>query len=97
MFVCLSICSDSLVSPRLLALRAAGLVSKTNNVACVLRLCIGGFPPPPPRNVLDNIQAELLALPDSETGKEVLKRIGIEQFDTASEPRMRELLKWLNL
>ena len=43
------------------------------------------------------IQAELLALPDSEAGKDVLKRIGIEQFDTSSEPRMRELLKWLNI
>lgn len=43
------------------------------------------------------IQAELLALPDSESGQEVLKRIGIQQFDTGSEARMRELLKWLNI
>ncbi|MDO9114484.1 MAG: PhnD/SsuA/transferrin family substrate-binding protein [Polaromonas sp.] len=43
------------------------------------------------------IQAELIALPDSEAGKEVLKRIGIQQFDTGSEARMRELLKWLNI
>jgi len=27
----------------------------------------------------------------------VLKRIGVDQFDTSSEPRMRELLKWLNI
>jgi len=46
---------------------------------------------------LKAIQLELLALPDSEAGKELLKRIGVEQFDTTSEPRMRELLKWLNL
>lgn len=43
------------------------------------------------------IQEELLALPASDAGKDVLKRIGIEQFDTTSEPRMRELLKWLNI
>lgn len=43
------------------------------------------------------MQAELLALPDSESGKEVLKRIGIQQFDTGSEARMRELLKWLDI
>lgn len=46
---------------------------------------------------LKAIQEELLALPASDTGKEVLKRIGVEQFDTTSEPRMRELLKWLNI
>jgi ABC-type phosphate/phosphonate transport system substrate-binding protein len=46
---------------------------------------------------LKAIQAELLALPDTEAGKELLKRIGVERFDTSSELRMRELLKWLNL
>lgn len=46
---------------------------------------------------LKAIQEELLALPASEAGKDVLKRIGVEQFDTTSEPRMRELLKWLNI
>lgn len=46
---------------------------------------------------LKAIQEELLALPASEAGKEVLKRIGVEQFDTSSEARMRELLKWLNI
>ncbi len=46
---------------------------------------------------LKAIQEELLALPASDAGKDVLKRIGVEQFDTTSEPRMRELLKWLNI
>lgn len=46
---------------------------------------------------LKAIQEELLALPASEAGKDVLKRIGVEQFDTGSEARMRELLKWLNI
>jgi len=46
---------------------------------------------------LKAIQTELLALPDSEAGRELLKRIGIERFDTSSELRMRELLKWLNI
>jgi phosphonate transport system substrate-binding protein len=44
---------------------------------------------------LKAIQEELLALPGSDAGKDVLKRIGVEQFDTTSEARMRELLKWL--
>lgn len=44
---------------------------------------------------LKAIQAELLALSDSESGREVLKRIGIERFDTGSEERLREFLKWL--
>jgi ABC-type phosphate/phosphonate transport system substrate-binding protein len=46
---------------------------------------------------LKAIQAELLALPDSEAGREILQRIGVERFDTSSELRMRELLKWLNI
>lgn len=46
---------------------------------------------------LKAIQEELLALPASEAGRDVLKRIGVEQFDTGSEARMRELLKWLNI
>ncbi|MGC1173204.1 phosphate/phosphite/phosphonate ABC transporter substrate-binding protein [Polaromonas sp.] len=46
---------------------------------------------------LKAIQAELMTLPDSESGQEVLKRIGIQQFDTGSETRMRDLLKWLNI
>ena len=45
---CLSAClfGMTLMSPRLPALRAAGLVSKSFNVTCVLRQYIGGFPPP---------------------------------------------------
>lgn len=42
------------------------------------------------------VQAELLALSESEQGKEMLNRIGIERFDTGSESRLRELLKWLH-
>lgn len=41
------------------------------------------------------IQKELLALPASAEGKELLKRIGIEEFDTSAGERMVELLKWL--
>lgn len=43
------------------------------------------------------IQMELLALPQTPAGKEVLQRVGIEQFDTGSEGKMRDLLKWLKL
>lgn len=43
------------------------------------------------------IEAELLALSDSESGQEVLKRIGLQQFDTGSAARMRELLKRINI
>lgn len=46
---------------------------------------------------LKAIQQELLLLPESEAGKDVLKRIGIEKFDTTSEARMRDLLKWLSI
>jgi phosphonate transport system substrate-binding protein len=45
---------------------------------------------------LKAIQAELLALSSSDPGREALKRMGIESFDTGSEARLRELLKWLN-
>ena len=44
-FACLLL-NDSLVSPRLLALRAARLVSKSSNIAGALSQCIGGFPAP---------------------------------------------------
>jgi phosphonate transport system substrate-binding protein len=46
---------------------------------------------------LKAIQTARLALPDTEAGKELLKRIVVERVDTSSELRMRELLKWLNL
>lgn len=45
---------------------------------------------------LKAIQAELLALSADEAGQEVLKRVGIERFDTTSEQRLRDLLKWLD-
>lgn len=43
------------------------------------------------------IQLELQMLPTTEAGREVLKHIGIEGFDLGAEPRMGELLKWLNV
>lgn len=41
------------------------------------------------------IQAELLALSGNDAGRELLKRLEIDGFDTSSEARLRELLKWL--
>jgi phosphonate transport system substrate-binding protein len=41
------------------------------------------------------VQAELAALPQSEAGREVLKRIGIDSFDITSGERLRALLDWL--
>jgi len=41
------------------------------------------------------IQKELLALSANADGMDVLKRIGIEEFDTSAGERMLELLKWL--
>jgi len=41
------------------------------------------------------IQKELLALSANAEGMGVLKRIGIEEFDTSAGERMLELLKWL--
>jgi ABC-type phosphate/phosphonate transport system substrate-binding protein len=41
------------------------------------------------------VQRELLALSGTESGQELLKRIGIKEFDTGSEGRMRALLKWM--
>ena len=41
------------------------------------------------------VQQALLALPDTEAGKEVLQRIGVKEFDTTAGPRMLSLLKWL--
>lgn len=42
------------------------------------------------------IQKELLALPEKPGGAEILQRIGITAFDTASESRMQALLSWLD-
>lgn len=46
---------------------------------------------------IKSIQTELMAMPQNNNGKAVLQRIGIERFDTTSETRMQELLKWLKL
>lgn len=42
------------------------------------------------------IQKELLALSEKPGGHEILQRIGIAAFDTASENRMQALLSWLD-
>lgn len=44
---------------------------------------------------LKAIQKELATLAEKPGGPEILQRIGIEGFDTSTEPRMRELLSWL--
>lgn len=41
------------------------------------------------------VQQELLSLTNTDSGQELLKRIGVKEFDVRSEPRMRELLGWL--
>ena len=41
------------------------------------------------------IQAKLTALPLSESGRDVLKTVGIESFDTGSSERLGALLAWL--
>ncbi|MBX3619892.1 MAG: PhnD/SsuA/transferrin family substrate-binding protein [Rhizobacter sp.] len=42
------------------------------------------------------IQAALSALPQSEAGREVLKTVGVQSFDTESGERLRALLGWLD-
>ena len=44
-----------------------------------------------------SIQKALLALPSDDAGLAVLKSIGVKGFDTATEQRLRDLLKWLGL
>lgn len=41
------------------------------------------------------VQAELNSLPQSDAGKDVLKSIGIQGFDTGSGERLRSLLDWI--
>ena len=41
------------------------------------------------------VQAELSALPQSESGRAVLRTVGIESFDTSSGARLSALLGWL--
>lgn len=42
------------------------------------------------------VQAELTALSQSESGRTVLRSVGIEAFDTSTGPRLRALLGWLD-
>lgn len=44
---------------------------------------------------VEAIQKSLLAMPDNEPDQAVLKTVGIKEFDTASEKRLRDLLDWL--
>jgi phosphonate transport system substrate-binding protein len=44
---------------------------------------------------IKEVQKTLLALSNSDEGKEILKRIGVNEFDTTGEAKMRELPKWL--
>ena len=41
------------------------------------------------------VQKALKALPADEPGQAVLKSIGVKEFDTGSEQKLRDLLKWL--
>lgn len=41
------------------------------------------------------VQLELMALPQSEGGRAVLRSVGIESFDTSTGPRLRALIDWL--
>lgn len=41
------------------------------------------------------MQSALRALPDTEPGRDVLKSVGIQGFDTSTEKRLRNLLTWL--
>ena len=43
------------------------------------------------------IQKALRALPADEAGQAVLKSIGVKEFAVDTEPRLRDLLKWLRL
>lgn len=41
------------------------------------------------------IQKSLQAMPASESGQAVLQTVGVKEFDTSSEKRLRALLEWL--
>lgn len=43
------------------------------------------------------MQSALRALPETEPGRDVLKSVGIQGFDTSTEKRLRNLLPWLGL
>jgi len=44
---------------------------------------------------VDAIQKALLAMPGDAAGQAVLKTVGVKEFDTGTEQRLRDLLKWL--
>ncbi|PXX37848.1 phosphate/phosphite/phosphonate ABC transporter substrate-binding protein [Undibacterium pigrum] len=45
---------------------------------------------------IQSLKKELALLTENEAGKQVLKQLGIKEFDTASnDQRLRDLLKWL--
>ncbi|MDO8457572.1 MAG: PhnD/SsuA/transferrin family substrate-binding protein [Burkholderiaceae bacterium] len=44
---------------------------------------------------IQEVQKVLLSLPSTPAGQEILKRIGVNEFDTGAEAKMRELPKWL--
>ncbi|MBX3608476.1 MAG: phosphate/phosphite/phosphonate ABC transporter substrate-binding protein [Hydrogenophaga sp.] len=44
---------------------------------------------------LKAIQAELIAMPQSAAGRDVLEQIGVQGFDTSTGPRLANLLDWL--
>lgn len=44
---------------------------------------------------VEAVKKALLAMPDNEADQTVLKTVGIQAFDTTSEQRLRDLLKWL--
>lgn len=46
---------------------------------------------------IDAMQKALRTLPDTDAGREVLKSVGVQGFDTSTEKRLRELLAWLGL
>ena len=45
---------------------------------------------------IQEVQKVLLSLPSTPAGQEILKRIGVNEFDTGAEAKMRELPKWLD-
>lgn len=49
-----------------------------------------------PASQVAAVQKALVQLKDAPNGAATLQRIGIKEFDTSSEPRLRELLAWLD-
>jgi ABC-type phosphate/phosphonate transport system substrate-binding protein len=44
---------------------------------------------------IQEVQKVLLALPSTQSGQEILQRIGVNEFDISAEAKMRALPKWL--